>query len=82
MVIVGLMVFCGQGGVKGIKSLIIEMDSIVYVVGNFLVSQFIELGLDVNVEQIGQGLVDVNVDNSYLIVEEVMSKMQMFQMSL
>ena len=82
MAIAGLMASCGQGGVKGTKSLTTEMDSIAYAAGNFLVSQFTELGLDANAEQIGQGLADVNADNSYLTAEEAMSKMQMFQMSL
>lgn len=72
----------GGGSMKGTKSLETEMDSISYSVGRFFTGQFQDLGIDVNAQQLGQGLQDVANDAATISEEEGMAMMQTFQQTL
>ncbi|WP_367388714.1 FKBP-type peptidyl-prolyl cis-trans isomerase [Lewinella sp. LCG006] len=72
----------GGGSMKGTKSLETEMDSISYSVGRFFTGQFQDLGIDVNAQQLGQGLEDVANDAATISEEDGMAMMQTFQQTL
>lgn len=81
--ILALVSACGgEGNMKGTKSLDTEMDSISYSVGRFFTGQFQDLGLDVNAQQLGQGLEDVANDAATISEEAGMAMMQNFQQTL
>lgn len=72
----------GGGSMKGTKSLDTEMDSISYSVGRFFTGQFQDLGIDVNAQQLGQGLDDAANDVATISEEAGMAMMQTFQQTL
>jgi FKBP-type peptidyl-prolyl cis-trans isomerase FklB len=81
--ILALVSACDGGGkMKGTKSLATEMDSISYSVGRFFTGQFQDLGIDVNAQQLGQGLDDVANDAASISEEDGIAMMSTFQQTL
>lgn len=81
--ILALVSACGGGGgLQGTDNLATEMDSISYSVGRFFTGQFDDLGIDVNAQQLGQGLDDVANDKATISEEDGMAMMQSFQQTL
>lgn len=83
LAVVAMLSACGgSGSVQGSSELATQMDSISYASGSFLAGQLADLGIEVNAEQLGQGMADVYADNAYLTLEEGADRLRAFQMDL
>jgi len=70
------------GGLQGTKDLATEMDSISYAVGRFFAEQVAATGIDLNAQQMAQGLDDMNQDIENITEEQGMGIMRGFQQAI
>jgi FKBP-type peptidyl-prolyl cis-trans isomerase len=82
--ILALFTACDSSGsgMKGTDNLESQMDSISYAVGRFFTGQFDDLGIQVNVDQLGTGLADIAAGETTITEEEGAAMMQNFQQTL